>query len=189
VLLKNNHKEQLDESIIRNHVSDGSVKLTEIGFNLSKDDPLFNNYRQELLNEYHENMTTSSLLFKGIEVVLEFLNTNKILFGIVTNKPYKYAKPIIGNFIELNNSKILICPDNLKNIKPDPEGVLLACSKLNINPSETIYIGDHQKDLEAGLNAGCKVIGCRYGYSINENTNTYNADLINTPEEIISLIE
>jgi phosphoglycolate phosphatase len=134
-------------------------------------------------------MTTSSLLFKGIDVVLEFLNINKILFGIVTNKPYKYAKPIIDNFIELNNSKILICPDNLKNIKPDPEGVLLACSKLNINPSETIYIGDHQKDLEAGLNAGCKVIGCRYGYSINENTNTYNADLINTPEEIISLIE
>ena len=188
-VLKNNHKKPLDDSIIRNHVSDGSVKLTEIGFNLSKDDPLFNKYRQELLNEYHKNMTTSSLLFKGIDVVLEFLSINKILFGIVTNKPYKYAKPIIDNFIELNNSKILICPDNLKNIKPDPEGVLLACSKLNINPSETIYIGDHQKDLEAGLNAGCKVIGCRYGYSINENTNTYNADLINTPEEIISLIE
>ena len=48
-VLKNNHKEPLDDSIIRNHVSDGSVKLTEIGFNLSKDDPLFNNYRQELL--------------------------------------------------------------------------------------------------------------------------------------------
>ena len=91
--------------------------------------------------------------------------------------------------LDSNNSKILICPDNLKNIKPDPEGVLLACSSLNINPSQTIYIGDHQKDLEAGLNAGCKVIGCRYGYSINEHTNTYNADLINTPEEIISLIE
>ena len=60
-VLKKNHKEPLDDSIIRNHVSDGSAKLTEIGFNLSKDDPLFNNYRQELLNEYHKNMTTSSL--------------------------------------------------------------------------------------------------------------------------------
>ena len=115
-----------------------------------------------------------------------FTNTSEQLVF----EKFSFSKGTIhSNFIELNNSKILICPDNLKNIKPDPEGVLLACSKLNINPSETIYIGDHQKDLEAGLNAGCKVIGCRYGYSINENTNTYNADLINTPEEIISLIE
>lgn len=30
-VLKNNHKEPLDDSIIRNHVSDVSVKLTEIG--------------------------------------------------------------------------------------------------------------------------------------------------------------
>jgi len=188
-ILYRNNKEPLDSSIIRNHVSDGSAKLTEIGFKLTSEHPLFYKYRQELLDEYEKNITTSSTLFEGIDFVLEFLNSKKILFGIVTNKPFKYAKPVVEHFRELDNSKILVCPDDIINIKPDPEGVLFACAELDIDPSETIYIGDHPKDLQAGLSAGSKVIGCKYGYSINEDTNTYGANLIDKPQEIISLIK
>lgn len=188
VLARNNRK-PIEDSLIRRHVSDGSAKLTEIGFNLPRNHFLFDGYRQELLDEYKNNLTTSSKIFDGIKELLEFLKSNEISFGIVTNKPLEYARPVIENFMELDNSEILVCPDHVNKIKPDPEGILQACSKLRINPSETIYIGDHPKDLEAGISAGTKTIGCRYGYSLTDCNVFDGADLVDSAQEIISLIQ
>ena len=187
VLVRNNRK-PIKESLIRRYVSDGSAKLTEIGFNLPRKHFLFDGYRQELLDEYKNNLTTSSKIFDGIKELLDFLKSNEISFGIVTNKPLEYARPVIENFIELNNCKVLVCPDHVNNIKPDPEGILQACSKLSIDPSKTIYIGDHPKDLEAGISAGTKTIGCRYGYSLADCKFFDGADLVDSAQEIISLI-
>ena len=86
VLTRNNRK-PIKESLIRRHVSDGSAKLTEIGFNLPRNHFLFDSYRQELLDEYKNNLTTSSKIFDGIKELLDFLKSNEICFGIVTNKP------------------------------------------------------------------------------------------------------
>lgn len=188
VLARNNRK-PIEDSLIRRHVSDGSAKLTEIGFNLPRNHYLFDGYRQELLDEYKNNLTTSSKIFDGIKELLDFLKSNEISFGIVTNKPLEYARPVIENFMELDNSEILVCPDHVNKIKPDPEGILQACSKLRINPSETIYIGDHPKDLEAGISAGTKTIGCRYGYSLTDCNVFDGADLVDSAQEIISLIQ
>ena len=188
VLTRNNRK-PIKESLIRRHVSDGSAKLTEIGFNLPRNHFLFDGYRQELLDEYKNNLTTSSKIFDGIKELLDFLKSNEISFGIVTNKPLEYARPVIENFIELDNCKVLVCPDDVNKIKPDPEGILQACSKLSIDPSETIYIGDHPKDLEAGISAGTKTIGCRYGYSLADCKFFDGADLVDSAQEIISLIQ
>ena len=188
VLVRNNRK-PIKESLIRRYVSDGSAKLTEIGFNLPRNHFLFDGYRQELLDEYKNNLTTSSKIFDGIKELLDFLKSNEISFGIVTNKPLEYARPVIENFIELDNCKVLVCPDHVNNIKPDPEGILQACSKLSIDPSKTIYIGDHPKDLEAGISAGTKTIGCRYGYSLADCKFFDGADLVDSAQEIISLIQ
>ena len=46
---------------------------------------------------------------------------------------------------------------------------MLACKKLDINPLNTIYLGDHINDLKAGLSAGVRVLGCLYGYSLDKN--------------------
>ena len=188
-VLVRNHRKPIKESLIRRHVSDGSAKLTEIGFNLPRNHFLFDGYRQELLDEYKNNLTTSSKIFDGIKELLDFLKSNEISFGIVTNKPLEYAGPVIENFIELDNCKVLVCPDHVNKIKPDPEGILQACSKLSIDPSETIYIGDHPKDLEAGISAGTKTIGCRYGYSLADCKFFDGADLVDSAQEIISLIQ
>ena len=188
-VLERNNRKPIEDSLIRRHVSDGSAKLTEIGFNLPRNHYLFDGYRQELLDEYKNNLTTSSKIFDGIKELLDFLKSNEISFGIVTNKPLEYARPVIENFMELDNSEILVCPDHVNKIKPDPEGILQACSKLSINPSETIYIGDHPKDLEAGISAGTKTIGCRYGYSLTDCNVFDGADLVDSAQEIISLIQ
>ena len=47
---------------------------------------------------------------------------------------------------------IVLGNDSVKKGKPDPEGILLACEKMNT--PECFYVGDSVMDVEAGKNAG-----------------------------------
>ena len=81
-----------------------------------------------------------------------------------------------------------ICPDHLDAIKPDPEGILRGCKDLGLHPAECIYIGDHIKDLEAGINAGTQVIACYFGYSLKPGDHDEHILGAHHPDELYELI-
>ena len=177
---------KVDMGTLRTYVSEGSSELIKFAFNIDQDNQMFNQLKEEFLKEYKENLTNLSKPFDGISDVINFLNINNIPYGIVTNKPNDYAEPLINNFDLFNNCKILVCPDHVKISKPNPEGILLACNKLSVLPEKTIYLGDHNNDLKAGVSAGTKVIGCSYGYSLNAKSTEM---MVNYPKEIIRFID
>ena len=178
----------LEPSLIRSNVSDGSAKLTSLGFGINKDDPDFDKLRKEFLDEYKINLLKNSFLFTGIDKLIKFLLSNNIKFGIVTNKPREYAEPLVKNFQELEKSEILICSDDILEPKPSAEGINVALKHLNISGSETFYIGDHINDLDAGANAGVRIIACYYGYSLNSKNNPYTCDIANSSEDLTKII-
>ena len=184
------NKRNVSASGIRTYISEGSSKLIKYAFDIDEKDKDFKKYKNEFLLEYKSNLAAKSNLFDGIEKLLSYLNQNKIMYGIVTNKFLEYADPIVKSFPQLNDLKILICPDHVTVSKPDPEGILLACNKLNVGTNETIYLGDHENDLRAGISAGAKVIGCLYGYSLSiDSVDKYDCDFVNNANEIISHIK
>ena len=63
-----------------------------------------------------------------------------------------------------NNCAVLITSDDVKNMKPDPEGISKACNEIGVFSKNVIYVGDHIKDMIAAEKAGCLPIACRYGY-------------------------
>ena len=107
----------------------------------------------------------------------------------MTNKPLRFAEPILQNEPAFKNCRTLVCPDHLNKIKPDPEGILKGCEDLSISPSDCIYIGDHMKDLEAGINAGTRVIACYFGYSLKVGDHDKNIQGANHPIDLIELIK
>ena len=120
--------------------------------------------------------------------MLTSLEEDNIPYGIVTNKPLRFAKPILMNEITFKNCKTLICPDHLNAIKPDPEGILKGCKDLGIHPAECIYVGDHEKDLEAGINAGTQVIACYFGYSLKASDHSEHILGADHPSDLYKLI-
>ena len=188
-VLSNHSRENVTMEKIRPHISEGSSKLIKLFFEINEEHMNFEQYKNEFLNEYSSNLTKSSRLFDGMETIIEYLNDNGIMFGVVTNKYHKYAEPIINSFPELQTIKILVCPDHVSISKPDPEGILLACSKLKVSPKDAVYLGDHINDLKAGLAAGTDVIGCLYGYSLEEvDINNLKCKSVNSVSEITSNI-
>ena len=188
-MLKKYNMNEVSESDIRPHISEGTSELIKKFFNIDEFDSKFESLKLEFLSEYNMNKTKGCELFDGITSLINFLDKNNIKYGVVTNKFFKFANPIIDSFSELKNVKVLICPDHVKISKPDPEGILLACKKLDINPLNTIYLGDHINDLKAGLSAGVRILGCLYGYSLNENNlRKLNYPFIRNVSEIYSHI-
>ena len=97
----------------------------------------------------------------------------------MTNKPLKYTAPLLTEIGLDKQSATTVCPDHVANPKPDPEALLLACSQMNINPSDCIYIGDHIRDIQAGKSAGMRTIAAEWGYIEEfENTSHWQADWI-----------
>ena len=189
-VLIDNGEDVITEEELRFHISEGTSKMIKTFFKIEEDDVNFEKYKNQFLSEYKSNLTKKSKLFDGIKSLIQYLDSNSIMYGVVTNKYFEYAKPIIESFPELSNVKIIICPDHVSISKPDPEGILQACNKLNVTPDDTIYLGDHLNDLMAGEAAGTKVIGCLYGYSLDQNiVNSKGCNYVKNVSEIISHLD
>ncbi len=162
--------------VIRNTVSDGAAALIDISFPVAKESPAFEELRTRLLSHYLEHIGKRSQLFDQLEEVLTWLEQQSLPWGIVTNKPERFTIPLLAAMNLSKRCQTLICPDQVKQRKPHPESLLLACQQINCKPANTIYVGDHQRDIEAGNRASMRTIAATYGY-INENDdpNQWNA--------------
>ena len=156
---------ELSELRVRQTVSDGARALVKTGFSMEESDPGFGERRQRLLDLYGEQLkTTRSVLYPGMDDLLARLETAKIPWGIVTNKPEQYATPLLRQLGLLRRCGALICPDHVSATKPNPESILLACDRLGADPERTVYIGDHLRDMQAAKNADVIAIAAAWGY-------------------------
>lgn len=156
--------EVLPEAVIRPYASHGSRGLLQIGFGLTPDDEAFEPQRIEYLNLYEEVFTRQPRLFAGYDKVLNAFARRGIAWGIVTNKPRRFSAPLIQAMGLDKEMACLVCGDDAAKPKPAPDTLLMACAQANVTPEECIYVGDAERDIQAGRAAGMKTLIAMYGY-------------------------
>ena len=129
--------------------------------------------------------------FAGIAELLDWLDREQLRWGIVTNKPRRYTEPLLERLGLAQRSHVTLCPDDVLHSKPDPEALLLACSRLGCSPGQSIYIGDHQRDIDAGKNAGMRTVAANYGYIADQQqTADWQADFyVDCASELPALLQ
>ena len=164
---------------VRETVSDGARGLVKMAFALPEDHAEFEPLRQELLALYRLHLADNSRLFSGMDAVLQAIESRGLHWGVVTNKPLTYAEPLLQALALQDRCGTLICPDHVKERKPHPESLQLACNRLGCNTAEAIFIGDHRRDVEAGKNADMATVACAYGYvHADDPCESWGADFI-----------
>lgn len=78
---------------------------------------------------------------------------------------------------------VVVSYEDTEHHKPHPEPLLLAAQRLNVSPSECIYIGDQETDMQAANAAGMKNI--LFSPSLN-SANSIRATSFSQLSEIIS---
>ena len=180
----------LPAATIRAEVSNGARALTRLATGLADDDPELDTANCELLDIYREILGHHSVLFPGMANTLQWIETQGLHWGIVTNKPSWYTNPLLATLALPFTPASVVCPDHVSRRKPDPEPMLLACQHCACKPAEAIYFGDHARDIEAGRAAGMTTASCGWGYiGPDEAIADRGADhCIDAPDDIPALI-
>lgn len=191
---KHNHPCPTDTAI-REQVSAGARAMVRLMFgdelmNVAGTDERMLAYRQEFLDLYEQDICVDSRLFDGLDSLLDTLENKGVAWGIVTNKPRYLAENLLDKLDLTDRCAVLVCPDDVANTKPDPEPMFLACKKLNIDPKNCIYVGDHIRDIQAGRVSGMMTVAVGFGYIVpDENPHEWGADkVVDTPDELGRLV-
>jgi phosphoglycolate phosphatase len=144
----------------------------------------------EYLEIYEANLANDTCLFAGMEELLTELESAGILWGVITNKPAFLTDPLMKALQLYERSACVVSGDTLPQRKPQPEPILLGMREAGLAASHTLYVGDAERDIQAGRNAGTKTVAATYGYILpGDNPADWQADhSIAHPGELLELI-
>jgi 2-phosphoglycolate phosphatase len=182
---------RVDDKLIRDEISGGAKAMVSAAFAMSPDAPEFEALRLEFLARYQTDCAVHSKLFDGMAELLADIEKANLIWGVVTNKPVRFAQPIMEQLGLSERSALLICPDHVTKSKPDPEPLLLACKMLDLDPASVLFVGDDLRDIESGSDAGTKTAAVRYGYiHPHDNPDHWGADVVvNHPLELRRVLD
>ena len=175
---------------IRPVASNGSAGLLGLGFGITPQQDSYRPLQQRFLELYQQNIARKSSLFEGMESVINQLEQSGITWGVITNKPAFLTEPLLRALNLTERAACIVSGDTTQYSKPHPAPMLHACELLNVSPEQCVYIGDAQRDIEAGKNANMHTVLARYGYiSDQDQPESWQADrIINHPSEILQWI-
>ncbi len=191
LLLKEKDYEPLPFDTIRPRVSHGGLALVRLGFGEERGDVELENLRQRFLEIYAENLCRETRLFPGIPQLLAILSENGFNWGVVTNKPGYLTEPLVAQLTIQPPPACIVSGDTTTNRKPHPEPMLLACNQAGSDPHECLYVGDAERDIHAGKQAGMKTLVALFGYiTDSEDPETWGADgMIRAPMEVFDWLK
>ncbi len=149
---------------IRPHVSHGGIALIRAGFGIEPEHPEFQRYRDDLLAIYQDNIARQTSLFPGMDQVLAQLEQHAIGWGVVTNKPAWLTDPLMDGLALTHRAACIVSGDTTPNSKPHPGPILHACKLAGTPPQACLYIGDAERDIIAGREAGTGTLAALFGY-------------------------
>ena len=188
-LLVEESRDPVDYDYGRAHVSNGAFGLIDIAFGKLEEAHRLS-LRDRYLRLYEKHLATRTTPFDGMDTVLEHLEQANIHWGIVTNKPTYLTEPLLDTLGLLSRCACVISGDTLSERKPHPRPLLYAAELIGIDPAQAMYVGDANRDIEAGRAAGMMTVAATYGFIMpGDDPATWHADhTIDEPIELLSLV-
>jgi len=146
---------------------------------LSKDD--FDSYASKKNDEYLNliNELTPSDILPGVKDFISNLKDNGYLISL--GSASKNAVFILNHLGLTDSFDSIVDGTHVSKAKPDPEVFLTAANNLKVPPAECVVFEDAVAGIEAGKNAGMRVIG------VGEEEVLNSADLVISTFEKLSL--
>lgn len=169
--------------------SSGARGLLGAGFGITPAHPDFAAMREEFLNLYEANLCRQTRLFDGMADLVIALAARSITWGIVTNKAERFAFPLMKLLGYDRRTACIIGGDTTAKMKPHPDPLYAASRTIGIATADCVYVGDDERDVQAGRAAGMKTIAVRYGYLNGSDPEQWRADaVIDTPMQTLDYI-
>jgi len=148
---------------IRSAVSHGAARVVKAGFPDANPESSLR-LQQRFLEIYRGALSRETRLFPGMSEVLDALEKSGIKSGIVTNKAAWLTEPLLEEMGLRARFACVVSGDTLAERKPHPLPLLHAAALAEAAPSECIYVGDAERDVQAAHAAAMPALVANYGY-------------------------
>ncbi|MDW7738970.1 MAG: HAD family hydrolase [Bacillota bacterium] len=142
----------------------------------------------EVKEEYSRRWNDHTKPYDGIVELLEFLERNNIPKGIFSNKLHEFA---ILTVTELLPDWTFIDIIGIKTgtpRKPNPLGALKIAEKMQIDPSQIIYLGDTDIDMTTAKNGGFYPVGALWGFRPSDELKEAGAEVLAEHPSVVSAL-
>ena len=173
-------EKEISFEVVREFSSRGASLILKNSFPDRSEEEIYE-LKEKFLNRYESILTNEIVVYGGVEELLKYLDKHDIPWGIITNKSQNFTYPIVQKLGWDKKTDIILCPEDLEKTKPDPEGVNKAIKMAGVEKRDSMYVGDHERDILTAKNAGVLSVACTYGY-YESDPNKWSADfIIDTP--------
>ena len=142
----------------------GARGMLGVAFGITPDHADFPALREEFFRTYEQRMTHSTFAFEGVAQLLAQLVARGLAWGVVTNKSMRFTGPLTAAMPLFATAGAIVGGDSTPHSKPHPEPLFEAARRLRLAPSHCVFVGDDERDVQAGRAAGMATVAATYGY-------------------------
>jgi phosphoglycolate phosphatase len=140
-----------------------------------------------ILHEIEMKAAEEGRILPGVKEALVSLKRKGIKVGIVTRNCEEAVRKVLPDIEKFCD--IFISRDSIRKVKPHPEHLTSVLIALHVSGEETLMVGDHPIDIQAGKRVGMKTIGVLTGRTERDEFEKVGADLVlKDASEVCSLL-
>ncbi|HQT65586.1 MAG: phosphoglycolate phosphatase [Acidocella sp. 20-57-95] len=122
---------------------------------------------------YTAHASALTVIYPGIEEILQNLQAAGHRLGVCTNKPEAAARAVLHELGLAGYFQTVMGGNSTPYRKPDPRHLAATLASLNVD--DAIMIGDHHNDLAAAEGLGLPAIFVSWGYGAAEHRHVAHA--------------
>ncbi len=130
----------------------------------------------QILHEVEMKAAEEGKLIAGTEATLRKLRDEGIKIGIITRNCEDAVRKVFPNIDDFCD--VFVSRNSVKKVKPHPDHLTYVMESLNISERESMMVGDHVIDIQAGKKVGMKTVGVLTGRINKEEFQRAGADYV-----------
>ncbi|HTC62188.1 MAG TPA: HAD-IA family hydrolase [Candidatus Saccharimonadales bacterium] len=168
-------KKPLPHEQIFSYVGNGAPALISraLGSAASEQDCMLG--LEYFIKYYSAHKLDNTTLYPGVRETLDALKGMHM--AVYTNKPVRVSRNIIEGLGVLDHFRYVYGGNSFERKKPDPMGVESILRQFGAAPTQTMFVGDSEVDVQTARNSGTWVCGVTYGFG-SHRLSEYPPDLL-----------
>ncbi len=118
-----------------------------------------------LFMDAYEGSHALTTVYPGVHECLQALQAAGIPLALITNKPAAFLPALLGDKGLADYFQWILGGDSLPKQKPEPDQLLWVLDQAQVQPENSLFIGDSRNDVLAARNAGVPCVALSYGYN------------------------
>jgi N-acetyl-D-muramate 6-phosphate phosphatase len=178
-------------SAYRAHAGSGARGMLKVAFGIGPEDADFELRKQAFFQAYEASLTQRTIVFAGVQAMVDRLLAAKLPWGVVTNKAERFSLPLTAAIPLFSSASAIVSGDTTPHAKPHPAPLLEAARRMGLAPEHCVYVGDDLRDIQAGQAAGMRTVAASYGYlGAGADVAAWKADAeVLSPLALLNLLE